>query len=92
MAKVLELLSLYIYLYVNVYLVYITNILVYIVSMQVISEMLIHSLSTYFSKFTIQFFPVAQMVKNLPAMQEMGSILGSGSSPGEGTGNPLQYS
>ena len=60
--------------------------------MQVISEMLIHSLSTYFSKFTIQFFPVAQMVKNLPAMQEMGSILGSGSSPGEGTGNPLQYS
>ena len=60
--------------------------------MQVISEMLIHSLSTYFSKFTIQFFPVAQMVKNLPAMQEMGSILGSGRSPGEGTGNPLQYS
>ena len=32
--------------------------------MQVISEMLIHSLSTYFSKFTIWFIPVAQMVKN----------------------------
>ena len=33
------------------------------------------------------------MVKNLPAMQEgPGSILGSGRSPGEGNGNPLQYS
>ena len=31
---------------------------------------------------------VAQMVKNLPAMQ----IPGSGRSPGEGNGNPLQYS
>ena len=53
--------------------------------------MLIHSLSTYFSKFTIRFFPVAQIVKNLPAMQ-MGLILGSRRSPGEGTGNPLQNS
>ena len=37
---------------------------------------------------------VAQMVKNLPAMQETpaGSIPGSGRSPGEGNGNPLQYS
>ena len=33
---------------------------------------------------------VAQMVKNLPAMQ--GSISGSERSPGEGNGNPLQYS
>ena len=33
------------------------------------------------------------MVKNLPAMQEgLGSISGSGRSPGEGNGNPLQYS
>ena len=34
------------------------------------------------------------MVKNLPAMQEgdMGSIPGSGRSPGGGHGNPLQYS
>ena len=33
------------------------------------------------------------MVKSLPAMQETrGSILGSGSSPGEGNDNPLQYS
>ena len=33
------------------------------------------------------------MVKNLPAMQEtQGSISGSGRSPGEGHGNPLQYS
>ena len=36
---------------------------------------------------------VAQTVKNLPAMWEIwGSILGSGRSPGEGNGNPLQYS
>ena len=37
---------------------------------------------------------VAQTVKNLPAMQEtwLGSTSGSGKSPGEGNGNPLQYS
>ena len=41
---------------------------------------------------------VAQSVKNLPAIQETtsdagdpGSIPGSGRSPGEGNGNPLQY-
>ena len=33
---------------------------------------------------------VAQMVKNLPAMQ--GSISGSERYPGEGNGSPLQYS
>ena len=41
------------------------------------------------------------MVKNLPPMQEtwvqsnvgdLGSVPGSGRSPGEGNGNPLQYS
>ena len=33
------------------------------------------------------------MVKNLPANEEdVGSIPGSGRSPGEGNGNPLQYS
>ena len=36
------------------------------------------------------------MVKNLPAnagdMRDAGSIPGSGRSPGEGNGNPLQYS
>ena len=42
---------------------------------------------------------VAQSVKKPPAMQEIacnigdqGSVPGSGSSPGEGNGNPLQYS
>ena len=42
---------------------------------------------------------VAQLIKNIPAMQEsdcnvedLDSIPGSGRSPGEGTGNPLQYS
>ena len=37
--------------------------------------------------------PVAQTVKNLPAMQGiLGSINGSGRFPGEGNGYPLQYS
>ena len=36
---------------------------------------------------------VAQMVKNLPVnIEVMGSIPGSGRSPGEGNNNPLQYS
>ena len=36
---------------------------------------------------------VAQMIKNLPAMQEtLGFTPGLGRSPGEGNGNPLQYS
>ena len=37
---------------------------------------------------------MAQMVKNLPAKQERdpGSISGSGRSPGEENGYPLQYS
>ena len=36
---------------------------------------------------------VAQLVRNLPAMQETrGSVPGFGRSPGEGRGNPLQYS
>ena len=36
------------------------------------------------------------MIKNLPAtardVRDVGSISGSGRSPGEGNGNPLQYS
>ena len=35
---------------------------------------------------------VLKMVKNLPAMQETGSIPGWGRSPGKGHGNRLQYS
>ena len=38
-------------------------------------------------------FPGASVVKNLPAnATDIGSIPGSGRSPGEGDGNPLQYS
>ena len=38
-------------------------------------------------------FPNGSVVKNLPANAgDMGSIHGSGRSPGEGNGNPLQYS
>ena len=37
--------------------------------------------------------PGGSVVKNLPANAgEIGSILGSGRSRGEGNGNPLQYS
>ena len=35
---------------------------------------------------------VAQLVESLPAMQETRSIPGSGRSPGEAIGYPLQYS
>ena len=36
---------------------------------------------------------ITQLVNHLPAMQEtIGSIPGSDRSPGEGNGNPLQYS
>ena len=35
---------------------------------------------------------VAQRLKHLPGMLETCSIPGSGGSPGEGNGNPLQYS
>ena len=35
---------------------------------------------------------LAQLVKNLPAMQKSSSIPGSGRSAGEGIGYPLQYS
>ena len=38
-------------------------------------------------------FPGGSVVKNPPANAgDMGSIPGSGRSPGEGNGNPLQYS
>ena len=38
-------------------------------------------------------FPGGSVVKNLPDnARAAGSIPGSGRSPGEGTGNPLQYS
>ena len=35
---------------------------------------------------------IVQLVKNPPAMNPPGSIPGSGRSPGEGIGYPLQYS
>ena len=38
-------------------------------------------------------FPGASIVKNLPAnAADIGSIPGLGRAPGEGNGNPLQYS
>ena len=38
-----------------------------------------------------ELFLVAQMVRSMPAMQETGSISGSGRSPGERNGNSSQY-
>ena len=35
---------------------------------------------------------VAQLVKNLPTIRDLGSVPWPGRSPGEGNGNPLQYS
>ena len=37
-------------------------------------------------------FPGGSVVKNPSAKQEIGLIPGSGRSPGEGNGNPCQYS
>ena len=38
-------------------------------------------------------FPDGSVIKNLPASAgDRGSVPGSGRSPGEGNGNPLQYS
>ena len=48
-----------------------------------------------FLVFTLWASLIAQLVKNLPATQETqdpGSVPGSGRFPGEGNGNPLQYS
>ena len=55
------------------------------------------NLRTIFGHSTIKLgFPVAQRLKRLPASAcnsgDLGSILGLGRSPGEGNGNPLQYS
>ena len=42
---------------------------------------------------SIEGFPGGSGIKNLPANAEgLGSILGSGRFPGEGNGNPFQYS
>ena len=44
----------------------------------------------YFRK-EIEGFPASSGVKNPPETRDTGSIPGSGRSPGEGDGNPLQY-
>jgi len=48
-------------------------------------------ISYKFSPFFVASL-VAQMVKKLPAMQDMGLMPGWGRSPGEMNSNPLQYS
>ena len=45
------------------------------------------------ASYSIVGFPGGSVVKNLPASAgDVGSILGLERSPGEGNGNPLQYS
>ena len=63
-------------------------------SQQVDSECLSSGESTVSIVARNEAFPVPHTVKNLPTMQEtwLGSTSGSGKSPGEGNGNPLQYS
>ena len=55
----------------------------------------------FFSDFTLTFFPpnqplVVLVIKNPPSnagdIRDMGLIPGTGRSPGEGNGNPVQYS
>ena len=45
----------------------------------------------YFRK-EIESFPAGSGVENPPETRDAGSIPGSGRSPGDGNGNPLQYS
>ena len=61
------------------------------------NKILINGLSNMIPFYRYWASLVAQMVKNLPAMQEihagdLGSIPGLGRSTGAGNGNPLQYS
>ena len=53
-------------------------------------------LSIYSVAYFLRASQVALLVENPPAnagdVKDMGSIPGSGRSPGEGNGNPLQYS
>ena len=52
--------------------------------------------SFYFLSKRHEHSPVTQLVKNLPAnagdLRDLGSIPRLGRAPGEGNGNPLQYS
>ena len=51
------------------------------------------AIETYYDKGTLKYADHYCMVKNLPANAgDLDSIPGSGRSPGEGNGNPLQYS
>ena len=47
--------------------------------------------SLHFTSWQHWGFPGGSQVKNLPAMQNLSSIPGSGRSPGGGRGYPLQY-
>ena len=63
--------------------------------MQIISIIIISGISSEFgdASFRALGFPGDSVVKNLPVNAgDMGLIPGSGRSPGEGNGNPLQYS
>ena len=49
--------------------------------------------NTIYRSYLSLYFPGGSAVKNPPAIAgDKGSIPGSGRSPGEGNGNPLQYS
>ena len=50
------------------------------------------SYTFYIYLFVYKGFPGGSVVKNLPVNADADSIPGMGISPGEGNGNPLQYS
>ena len=58
--------------------------------------MIIHCSFKFMFYYETTDFPSSVVVKNLPAnagdTEDVGSIPGLGRSPGEGNGNPLQYS
>ena len=55
-----------------------------------------YAMIVYLESYNLCGTQVALVVKNLPAnaqdLRDAGSVPGSGRSPGEGNGNPLQYS
>ena len=66
-----------------------------IIRMSDFSDVAVSVYKIYYTSYIIGTSPVAQRVKNLPTTQEtqdVGSIPGSGKSPGGGNGNPFQYS
>ena len=67
--------------------------LIYLLHSQVFIECLLWGSCKYLGLFHLVGFPDGSELKNPPANAgDVGLVPGSGRSPGEGNGNPLQYS